>query len=101
MGSRGGDERQNQFMKQLVSNQSILEGIEALSAVADEVGCSLSQLSLAWILRRDEISSCITGATRPAQIGENCAASGIQLSAEQLERIDRLIMPVTYSEDYA
>jgi aryl-alcohol dehydrogenase-like predicted oxidoreductase len=100
-GSRGGDGRQNQFMKQLVSNRSILEGVEALSAVADEAGCSLSQLSLAWILRRDEISSCITGATRPAQIGENCGASGIRLSAEQLERIDRLIMPVTYSEDYA
>jgi len=72
-----------------------------LRSVAEEAGCTLSQLSLAWILQKDGITSCITGATRPAQIEQNCKASGIVLSAEQLARIDEIIMPATFSHEYS
>jgi len=74
-----------------------LEQVVRLQEVADDVGCSIGQLALAWILRRPEITSCIVGATRPGQLEENAAASGIELSGQQLARIDEIILPVTYS----
>jgi voltage-dependent potassium channel beta subunit len=96
-GSRAGDERQNQFIMDRVSDQRTLEQVVRLQEVADDVGCSIGQLALAWILRRPEITSCIVGATRPGQLEENAAASGIELSGQQLARIDEIILPVTYS----
>lgn len=99
-GSRAGDERQNEFIVDLANDQRTLEHVHRLNEVAEEAGCTLGQLALAWILRRPEITSCIVGATRPAQVEENAGASGIRLSAEQLERIDEIIMPVTFSYDY-
>jgi aryl-alcohol dehydrogenase-like predicted oxidoreductase len=99
-GSRAGDERQNQFIIDLATDQRTLEHVDRLREVAEDAGCSLGQLALAWILRRPEITSCIVGATRPGQIEENAAASGIELSAGQLARLDEIIMPVTFSYDY-
>lgn len=100
-GSRAADERQNQFIVERARDQRTLEHIARLQEVADEVGCSMGQLSLAWILSRREITSCIVGATRPQQIEENAGASGIELSEKQLERIDEIIVPVTFSYDYS
>jgi len=99
-GSRAGDERQNQWIKDLASDQNMLEHVQQLHAVADEAECTLSQLSLAWILQKDGFTSCITGATRASQIEENCKASGVELSQDQLTRIDQIIMPVTFSHDF-
>lgn len=99
-GSRAADGRQNQFILERVGEQRTLQHVDRLHEVADALGCTLGQLALAWILSRPEISSCIVGATRPAQIEENAAASGIRLSPEQLAWIDEIIMPVTFSYDY-
>ena len=99
-GSRAADERQNEFILDRARDQRTLEHIARLQEVADDVGCTLGQLALAWILSRPEITSCIVGATRPEQIRENAGASGIELSEEQLERIDEIIVPVTFSYDY-
>ena len=98
--SRVADDRQNQFIKEMASDQKVLEAVAQLSEVADEVGCSLAQLSLAWILRKNEVTSCIIGATRPEHVIENSAASGIKLTSQQLGKIDEIILPVTYSYDY-
>jgi voltage-dependent potassium channel beta subunit len=99
-GSRAGDERQNEWIKDRASDQNTLQCIDNLHSVAEEVGCTLSQLSLAWILATEGITSCITGATRPEQIEENSKASGIELSKDQLARIDEIITPATFSNDY-
>lgn len=98
-GSRATDERQNQWIKDLVADRRMLEQVHRLGEVADEADCTLGQLALAWILHRDGFTSCITGATRASQIEENSGASGINLSQDQMERIDRIIMPVTFSHD--
>ena len=78
----------------------MLERVDQLNDVAGELACTLGQLSLAWILHKNGITSCITGATRPSQIEENCRASGIEFSEDQLARIDEIIMPATFSYDY-
>ncbi|MBT8048993.1 MAG: aldo/keto reductase family protein [Xanthomonadales bacterium] len=98
--SRAADERQNQWIKELAANEKVLEHIARLQSVASEVGCSIAQLALAWILHKEDVTSCITGATRTAQIEENCGASGIEISQDQLARIDEIILPASFSNDF-
>jgi voltage-dependent potassium channel beta subunit len=98
-GSRATDERQNQWIKDLAADQKILEHVHQLHEIAEEADCTLSQLALAWVLQHDGFTSCITGATRASQIEENSKASGIDLSQDQMARIDQIIMPVTFSHE--
>jgi aryl-alcohol dehydrogenase-like predicted oxidoreductase len=65
-----------------------IEKAARLQKIAESIELSLSQLALAWVLRRDEISCTITGATRVEQLLENVAASGIKLDAETIARIE-------------
>jgi aryl-alcohol dehydrogenase-like predicted oxidoreductase len=66
----------------------VLEGVQRLRPIAAELGITLSQLALAWVLRRPEVSSAIIGASRPEQVTENAAASGVRLPPDVLARID-------------
>jgi aryl-alcohol dehydrogenase-like predicted oxidoreductase len=53
----------------------------------------LAQLALAWCLKNPNVSTVITGATRPEQVNENMKAEGIvqNLSSEVMERIDGVL----------
>lgn len=68
-----------------------LTRVKALAALASELGITLSQLALAWILRRPEISCAIIGATKPEQVVDNVKASEVELSAETLEKIENIL----------
>ena len=96
-GSRARDDRQNFFIKDLASDEAKLERIQLLFDVAEDADLSLGQLALAWILRKDGITSCITGASRPEQIRENARASGVVLDEELVARIEEIIAPAVYS----
>lgn len=89
--SRAADIRQNQFIKARVGDHGLLEKVQRAAALAREAGCTPSQLALAWILRRGEISSCIIGATRPEQVDENVEASGIKPEADLLDRYEKAL----------
>jgi voltage-dependent potassium channel beta subunit len=64
-----------------------------LEAVAAELDCTLAQLALAWCLRNDDVSSVITGASRPEQVVENMRAIEVvdRLDDELMERIDEIV----------
>lgn len=65
--------------------------VKALKPIADDLGVSRSQLALAWILRQPGVSSVITGATKVSQIEDNAAAATIDLSPEQVQRIEQVL----------
>jgi voltage-dependent potassium channel beta subunit len=69
--------------------------VAGLGTVANELGCTLAQLALAWCLKNPHVSSVITGASRPAQVRENMVAAEVatQLDATLLERIDTTVRP--------
>jgi len=90
-GSRATDDRQNQFIKRLTDDAALLEKVQRLHAVAAEQQCTMSQLALAWVLRRPEVTSCIIGATRPQQVAENAEASGIKLDEATVQRIQDVL----------
>ena len=48
-----------------------------MRSVASDVGLSMPQLALAWVLRQENVSSAIIGASRPEQVEDNAAASGV------------------------
>lgn len=96
-GSRAGDARQNQFIKDILAKGGLLSRVQELKAVAGEAGVTTGQLSLAWLLKRRGVTSCITGASRPEQLLENTRASGLELDDAQLQRIDDIVAPVVYS----
>ncbi len=68
------------------------EKVRALKQVADDLGCSLAQLSIAWCARNPRVSTVITGASRPEQVSENMAALEVmgRLDDEVLARIEAI-----------
>lgn len=65
--------------------------VRALKPLADELGVSRAQLALAWALRHPRVSSVIIGATRAEQVDDNAAAADLELSAETLARIEKIL----------
>ncbi len=66
----------------------VYAGVQRLKPIAQELGVTLPQLAIAWVLRRPEVSAAIIGASRPEQVEENAGASGVKLDAEVLARVD-------------
>jgi aryl-alcohol dehydrogenase-like predicted oxidoreductase len=73
-------------------NDATLEAVDRLRPVAEQAGLSMTELALAWVLRRPEVASAIVGASRPEQVHDNASASGIELDAETLAEIDRILI---------
>jgi aryl-alcohol dehydrogenase-like predicted oxidoreductase len=69
-------------------HDGLLEAVDRLRPVAEHAGLSMTELALAWVLRRPEVASAIVGASRPEQVHANVKASGIELSPETLAAID-------------
>lgn len=61
-----------------------IDQVKSLTAIADNLGATTAQLAIAWLLRRKEVTSLITGATRLEQLDENLAAAEI---AEKLDEV--------------
>jgi len=69
----------------------LLERVQRLQPIADGLGITMAQLALAWVLRQPNVAAAIVGASRPQQVEDNAAASGIGLDAETLRRIDEAL----------
>lgn len=92
-GTRGASPESSQFMESYL-REDVLEAVQGLRPIASELGLTMAQLAIAWVLREPGVSSAIVGATRPEQVDENAAASGVELDADVLERIDAALAPV-------
>lgn len=68
-----------------------LEQVRQLQSIADEAGLSLTHLALAWILRQDNVSSALVGASRPEQVEQNAGASGIKLSSDVVDAVEQVL----------
>jgi aryl-alcohol dehydrogenase-like predicted oxidoreductase len=73
---------------QLSANLALIEG---LRPIAERNGRTLSQLAIAWVLRRPELTGAIVGARRPSQIEETVAAGAWKLSKEDIAEMDGLL----------
>lgn len=90
-GSRGTLEGYD-WLHDSLTDKSKLEKVQALEPIANELGCTVSQLALAWCLKNPFVSSVITGASRVEQVHENMRASEVsaKLTPEILQQIDQI-----------
>lgn len=75
-----------------------LQAVQELRPIADDLGLSMAQLALAWVLQNDNVSSAITGATRPEQVTDNIKASGVKLDEAVMARIDDALDGVIFTD---
>jgi aryl-alcohol dehydrogenase-like predicted oxidoreductase len=75
-------------------DDDVLRAVQRLVPIAEGLGISLAQLSLAWVLREENVASAIIGASRPEQVEENARASGIELDEGTVEAIDDAVADV-------
>jgi aryl-alcohol dehydrogenase-like predicted oxidoreductase len=78
------------FMSRYLGDEA-LERAQRLGSVADGLGITTAQLALAWILREPNIASAIVGASRPEQLRDNAAASGVTLDQATRQAIDAVL----------
>ena len=71
-----------------VPDDYLYDVIDAVFAVADEVGRSVPQVALNWLLQRPTVSNVIIGARNEEQLRQNLGAVGWNLSPEQVARLD-------------
>ena len=81
-----------EWLSERVLDADKLRRVRALGPMAQELGCTLAQLALAWCLKNPHVSTVITGASRPAQVTENMKALDVvpKLGAEVMARIDAI-----------
>jgi len=69
----------------------VLLAVSKLSTVALEVGLTLPQLAIAWVLQNPHVSAAIIGASKPEQVKENVQAAGVRLESEVMKQIDTIL----------
>ncbi|WP_228059209.1 aldo/keto reductase family protein [Nostoc sp. LEGE 06077] len=92
--SRAANEKMNSFLLDELFNERTLTTVQQLKPIAQDLGLSMAQLALAWVLRYERVSSAIIGASRPEQVVDNAAASGVNLDADVLRAIDQILESV-------
>lgn len=93
-GSRLGLKQYDWLKDKLVTKEN-LERVKRLAPIAKELGCTRAQLAIAWCLKNPNVSTVITGATRPEQVHENMKALDVaaKLTPDVVKRIEA-IFPV-------
>jgi len=86
-GSRATDEKSGaNFIKRFLDDD-VLTAVQRLKPIADEVGLTMPQLAIAWVLQNPNVAAALVGASRPEQIASNVAASGVTLDADTMAAI--------------
>jgi 1-deoxyxylulose-5-phosphate synthase len=96
-GSRAASEQMNLFMETAgrhYRSDYLLEAVAKLNPIAAELGITMVQMALSWVLRRKEVASAIIGASRPEQIADNVRAVGVELPVDVLARVDEALAGV-------
>jgi aryl-alcohol dehydrogenase-like predicted oxidoreductase len=80
------------WMKERVTPE-IITKVQGLTPIAQELGITTGQLALAWLLRRKEVSSVITGASRVEQLDENLIAEDYveKLNEDVFNKIEQVL----------
>ncbi|WP_315773321.1 aldo/keto reductase family protein [Rhodococcoides kroppenstedtii] len=90
-GSRATDDKGGADMISRYMNDETLTRVQKLKPIADDLGLSMSQLAIAWVLANDNVAAALVGASRPEQIADNVKAAGVTLEADVLARIDEAL----------
>jgi aryl-alcohol dehydrogenase-like predicted oxidoreductase len=88
--SRAASDEMGGFMDRLMQ-PDVLRAVQRLKPIAEEAGLTLPQFALAWVLREPNVASAIIGASRPGQVRENAAASGVVVDTQLFLRAEQIL----------
>jgi aryl-alcohol dehydrogenase-like predicted oxidoreductase len=97
-GSRATDDKGGATMISRWLNDTVLERVQRLTPVAGDLGLTMSQLAVAWVLQNDNVSAALVGASRPEQVAENVKAAGVRIPADAMKAIDEALGDVVTSD---
>lgn len=92
-GSRATNPAGGGFISRMI-NEDMLTRVQELRPIAGDLGLTMAQFAVAWVLQNPNVASAIVGATRPEQVRDNVKAAGVKLDAEVLKRVDDILGPV-------
>jgi aryl-alcohol dehydrogenase-like predicted oxidoreductase len=84
--AKGGADAVTRFM-----NDETLTRVQDLAPIAGDLGLSMAQLAVAWVLQNPNVSAALVGASRPEQVAENAKAAGAKIPADAMARIDEVL----------
>ncbi|HWS58243.1 MAG TPA: aldo/keto reductase family protein [Actinotalea sp.] len=90
-GSRATDTKGGAGMIQRWMSDEVLTGVQRLRPIADDLGLTMAQLAIAWVLQNRNVASAIIGASRPEQVADNVKASGVVLDQGTMDAIDHAV----------
>jgi aryl-alcohol dehydrogenase-like predicted oxidoreductase len=90
-GSRATDDKGGANMISRWMKDDVLAGVQQLRPIADDLGLTMAQLAVAWVLQNPNVSAAIVGASRPEQVTENAKAAGVRIPPDAMTRIDEAL----------
>ncbi len=97
-GSRATDASGGADMIRRWMRDEVLEAVQQLTPLADAAGLTMAGLAVAWVLQEEGVSAAIVGASRPEQLKDVVAASGVRLDPALKARVDEVLAPVVTTD---
>ena len=96
-GSRAAHAEVGGAIKSFMKDET-LAAVQKLKPIADEVGLSMAQLAIAWVLQNPNVAAALVGASRPEQLEDSVRAAGVTLDADTMAAIDAALAPVAVTD---
>lgn len=90
-GSRATDDKGGADMIKRWLADDVLTRVQDLSPIAGDLGLTMAQLAVAWVLQNDNVSAALVGASRPEQVAENVKAAGVHIPDDAMKAIDEAL----------
>ena len=95
--SRAANEKVTSFIQKLLTDE-VLTKVQELKPIAEELGVTMAQFALAWVLQNKNVSSAIVGATTPDQIKSNLGAVGVEIPAEVMAKVTDIFASIAVTD---
>ncbi|MEY4962165.1 MAG: hypothetical protein RLZZ249_862 [Actinomycetota bacterium] len=92
-GSRAADPAMSSIVEKFMG-EATLTAVQNLRPLAEGLGLTMAQFALAWVLQNNAVSAAIVGASRPDQIKDNLGASGVEIPADVMSKVDEVLAGV-------
>jgi aryl-alcohol dehydrogenase-like predicted oxidoreductase len=90
-GSRATDDKGGANIVKAWMGDDVLKRVQELKPIAADLGLSMAQMAIAWVLQNDNVSAALVGASRPEQVSENVKAAGVTIPDDVMKRIDETL----------
>ena len=90
-GSRATDDKGGAQMISRWLRDDVLGAVQGLKPLAADLGLTMAQFAVAWVLQNPNVAAAIVGASRPEQVAENVKASGVVIPDDVMAKVDEVL----------